>query len=201
MTLPRSAAAAVVVALAGAVVGCGSNDRIDSYSVPTPAKIDAPLPERAGDFRILGAVFPIDDERAWYFKFGGPAAELAKHEAAFDALLASVRFPNGVGEAPTFTAPPGWTQEGRQELGGIVIDATLRPNPADPTLRVTLSSSGGGLERNLDRWAVMQLGGSPVRRAEFPRITRDLAAGDVKGHRVDLRGPNDPNARKMPGRK
>lgn len=195
--------AIIIFAIAVGAGGCGPNEGVTTYTVPTPARIDeGEIPPRAGDYRILGGVFPAD-EPAWFFKFTGKADEVAKFEPGFDLILKSVRFPKGIEEAPEFDTPAGWVNDGPQDVGGIRIVATLRPNPADANLKVTVTQSAGGLLGNLDRWAVSQLGGAKIRRAELPRITREIESGGVKGLRVDLRGPNDPGARKMPmaGRK
>lgn len=198
----RVAFSAVVAALAASPLGCSSGEGVSSHTVPTPQKIDEPpLQERTGDYRILGAVYGLDADQSWFFKFSGKATDIAQHEAAFDQMLASMRFPRGVAEEPEFAVPAGWVREGKQELGPVTITATLFPNPSNRDLKITLSQSGGGLPQNLDRWANMQLGGGKVAKREMPKIGREIDAGGVKGLRIDLRGPNDPNAKKMPGGK
>src|SRR5262249_42588726 len=152
---------AVVAALAGLVAGCGDTEGVRTYTAPTAARIDAPPPEeRAGDYRILGGVFPAD-EPAWFFKLAGKPDEIAKHEAGLDQILRSVRFPKGIAEPPEFDTPAGWTRGGSRDTGFIKITETIRPPGSE--LEVTVTASGGGLITNLDRWAASQLGGPKVR--------------------------------------
>src|SRR5437764_268430 len=149
--LRRAVPAAVVVALAGLLAGCGSGEGVTSYTVPTPAKIDEPPPpERTGDYRILGGIFPYPADEAWFFKLAGKADELARYEAGFDQILRSVRFPKGIDEPPEFDVPPGWTLGGPRETGIVRIAQTVKLPGSD--LELTVSRSGGSLQVNLDRW-------------------------------------------------
>jgi hypothetical protein len=185
----------VVAALAGLLAGCAPSEGVTSYTVPTPAKVDEPPPpERTGDYRILGGVFPADDP-AWFFKLAGKAADLAPFEAGFDQMLRSVRFPNGLEKPPEFDVPTGWTRTGSREAGMIRVADTIKLPGSE--LEVTVTQSGGGLDVNLERWAVKQLGGPKLRKAEYPKITREIDTGKVKGLWVDLRGPNNPSAKMM----
>ncbi|MBY0455903.1 MAG: hypothetical protein K2V38_01050, partial [Gemmataceae bacterium] len=158
---------------------------------PKRADKDEPAPV-AGGYRILGGMFPAD-EPEWFFKLSGPADELAKFEADFDKLLASVSLPPK--GPPTFDAPEGWkVGPGR---AGIVV-ATIRP-PGDK-YEVTVTSSTGGVFSNLKRWATNpdQLGARSFTEADVPKVTRTVEAKGVKGLRADLRGPNNPAAKGGP---
>ncbi len=179
--------------LAGAALvpaGCGGGDGVSSYNTPKTTEAaraekepgPAPGPVAAGgDGRILGAMFPADNPQ-WFFKLPGPADALTPHEAGFDQLLASVSLPaNG---PPEFATPEGWKRgPGR---AGIVV-ATLRT--PDGKYEVTLTSSAGGVEGNLKRWAVDQLGNANF---DASKITKIVEAKGVKGLRVDVRGPKMP---------
>src|SRR5881409_1017473 len=69
--------------------GCGGDDGIRSYSVPRSTEREA-RPEPAGDYRLLGAMFPAADP-VWFFKFNGPAEQVTEFEADFDKIMASVK--------------------------------------------------------------------------------------------------------------
>jgi len=170
--------------------GCGSEDGVRSYRVPKTAVSTArTAPAAAGEYRLFGAMYPAADP-VWFLKFSGPADELAKYEADFDQLAASVQLPPG-GRPPDFTPPPGWTRgPGR---GGIVTATVKTP---DGALEVTVSSSTGGVQQNLGRWVGM-IGLKPG-PGDADKYTRPLDAVGVTGLKVDLRGPKDPATARGP---
>jgi hypothetical protein len=186
---------AVVLSLAGLAAGCGG-DEVRSYKVTRGSDKGAPagpVAPEGGEYRILGAIFPAD-QPAWFFKLAGPADAVARAEAGFDQMVRTVRFPNGLGRQPTFTPPEGWKLGGPRE--GFVPIAETVLLPADfGGLEVTVTASRGGVFQNLDRWAG-QLGLS-LPEADVPKYTREFDADQVKGLRADLRGPNNPNAKRM----
>src|SRR5947207_13828263 len=105
MTLPPCRLCAVVVALAALLAaGCSGDDGIRSYSVARSTEREA-RPEPAGDYRLLGAMFPADDP-VWFFKFSGPAEHEMKSEADFDTIMASVKLSGST--QPEFARPDGW---------------------------------------------------------------------------------------------
>jgi hypothetical protein len=193
MTLPlrryRSALpSAVVAALALLAGGCGSDEGIRSYSVPrTPesTRKDAPA---GGDYRLLGLMVPAGDP-VWFFKLSGTAEQMAKHEADFDKLAASVQLPPNA-KMPDFTPPAGWVRgPGR----GTFVAATIK---APDGLEVSVTSSAGGVEQNLGRW-VGQIGLKPG-PGDATKYTRTIDAAGVKVLRVDLTGPKDPATARGP---
>jgi len=176
--------ALVVPLLAGlglAAGGCGSEERIASYSVPKATERGDARSETS-EYRLLGAMYPADNP-VWFFKFSGPAASITKYEADFDKLIASVS--TGNASKPDFTPPEGWKRgPGR---GGVVVETVL---PPEAKLEVTITQSAGGVEGNLERWVKMI--GLPPGPTDVEQFTKPIAAKDVKGVRVDLRGPKDP---------
>jgi hypothetical protein len=181
--LPLALAAGVALG----AVGCGGGDGVTSYTVPraTDPGPKAGPAAAAGDYRILGGMFPADDPQ-WFFKLAGPAAALDAYEAGFDQLLASVALPPA-GGPPEFTPPEGWTRgPGR---AGIVVATVRTP---DGKYEVTVTSSSGGVQENLKRWAVQQLGQPGFGPGDVAKATRPVEAKGVKGLRADLRGPNNP---------
>jgi hypothetical protein len=171
--------------------GCGSGEGVTSYRVPKATERDAPR-SAAGDFRMLGLMVPADDP-AWFFKFSGPADQIEKYVADFDAIAASIKLAPG-GGVPEFTLPEGWKRGGPR--GGFVpVAETLNP-PGGNGLEVTITQSAGGVPANLGRW-VGQIG---LRSGadDVAKYTRTIDAKGVKVLLVDLRGPSDPATKRGP---
>lgn len=163
-------------------LGCAGGDGVQTYTAPKTE--DAPKAAAVSEYRILGAMYPADSPE-WFFKLPGAAEDLTKYEADFDKLLASVSLPpNG---PPKFDAPEGWkVGPGR---AGIVVATIKTP---DGKYEVTVTSSTGGVEPNLRRWAVDQLGQKSFGPQDLATATKTIDAKGVKGLRADLRGPNNP---------
>ncbi len=138
----------------------------------------------------MGAMYPADSPE-WFFKLTGPTEQLNAYEADFDKLLASVSLPPG--GAPDFTPPEGWKRgPGR---AGIVVATIKTP---DGKFEVTVTSSTGGIEPNLKRWSVDQLGNASFGAADIPKVTKTVDAKGVKGLRADVRGPKNPSGKGGP---
>ncbi|MBX9582802.1 MAG: hypothetical protein K2X87_21050 [Gemmataceae bacterium] len=178
---PRRLGPAVAFAALWAA-GCGTDPAISSYRVPRSTEAGQPAPPDApaGDYRILGAMYPADDPQ-WFLKLTGPADAVAKNEAAFDKLAATLALPAGGAKAPTFTLPEGWKLAGPRSIHA----ETVRTPDG---LEMTVTASVGGVAANVDRWA------GQVGAANPAGATRPLDAAGVKGLRVDLRGPKNPSA-------
>lgn len=176
----------LVASLAAGVLGCGG----DGITVSTAPKADGAPTGGAGEYRILGGIYPAD-EPEWFFKLTGPADELGRYEADFDKLLASVSL--APGGQPKFDAPEGWkVGPGR---AGIVIATIKTP---DGKYEVTVTSSTGGVAPNLRRWAVDQLGQKSFGQEDVAKVTKPVEAKGVKGLKADLRGPNNPAGKAGP---
>jgi hypothetical protein len=166
-----------------ALAGCGPSDQVRTYTAPkTP---DAAKTEPgAGEYRILGAMFPADNP-AWFFKLIGKADQLAEHQVAFDQFLASVKFPDGPGKPPAYDLPAGWKSAGPRSIHAD----TIRFGPADKPLELTVTPAMGGVNQNVQRWAG-QLG-----TTETEEATKEITTtAGAKGVRVDLTGPKNPAA-------
>lgn len=191
--LPRPRAVLPSVVLAGVVLfaaGCGSEDGVKSYRVPKSTDREAKPEPVGGGYRLLGAMFPADDP-VWFFKFSGPADQVAKYEADFEKIAASVKLTPG-DKPPEFTLPDGWKRGGPRG-GGIVAETAKTP---DGALELTVSQSGGGVGQNLSRW-VGQIGlkSGPGDREKY---TRPIEAAGGKGLLVDLKGPKNPATSRGP---
>ncbi|MCS6866218.1 MAG: hypothetical protein RMJ56_09215 [Gemmataceae bacterium] len=176
----------LAAALAVVPLGCGG-DGITSYSVPKPSRPSGP--SGAGEYRLLGLMVPADNP-TWFFKYNGPAEEIAQYEADFDKLAASIAWRDG---PPEFTVPEGWTR-GPGRDGFVKVFATAKPNHGQNELTVT--QSGGGVKTNLDRW-VGQIGLKPS-DDDLAKYTKVVDGKNVKVLRVDLRGPKDPTTKRGP---
>ncbi len=164
-----------------ALAGCGPKDEVRTYTVPKSAEAAKPEPA-AGEYRILGAMFPADSP-AWFFKLSGKADALAVHQAEFDKFLASVRFPEGPDKPPAYDLPAGWKSAGPRSIH----TDTIRLGPADSPLELTVTPAMGGVKQNVQRWAG-QLGTS-----ETGEATKEITTtAGAKGVRVDLTGPKNP---------
>ena len=193
--MPLANARVSFVLLLALAAGCGGSDDIKTYTVPKTPEGRRPTPDAggpeptAGEYRILGGIYPSDDP-AWFFKFPGATDELAKYDADFDKLLASVSLPPT--GPPEFVVPDGWKRgPGR---AGIVVATIKTP---DGKHEVSVSSSGGGVAGNLSRWAE-QLG-TGFGPADVTKVTKPIDAKGVKGLRVDMRGPKKPPVSGMGG--
>lgn len=184
----------LLVVLAGAAfgtAGCGEQpDTIRTYKVPKPA--DVP-PDDVPQYRIVGAMFPADNP-AWFFKLAGAAEQIEPQAAAFEKMLASVRFPNGLRNLPVWDMPAGWSSGG--ERPEKMARDTIRLGPDSP-LEATLTQAGGDVFQNVERWAG-QVGLKPFTEAEMAKHTRAFEAGNVKGLWVDVRGSKNPAAARPP---
>jgi hypothetical protein len=163
---------------------------VRSYKVPRSSdKGDkaGPAVAEAGKYRILGAMYPADDP-VWFVKLTGPADQVARHEADFDKLAASVKLPADPAAVPTFTLPADtWKLAGPRSIHAQTIRVE--------GLEVTITTSRGGAEGNAIRWAGQV--GYPDPK-DVKKYTREIPADGVKGLRVDVSGPKNPSAGGMP---
>jgi hypothetical protein len=202
----------LALGLLAGLLGCQKPDEIQTYKVPKtsdspkpgsakePALPDAPA---TGEYRILGAMFPADQPE-WFFRVVGPADKLTPHKDKFVKMLASVRFPNGLQNAPLFDAPEGWKLGGGrpgQTLNGITIAGPAETIliDGDKTLEITVTSAMGEPFANVRRWAVDLLGNANFTRADMPNVTKPVEAQKIQGLFADVTGPKNPAARRMMG--
>lgn len=193
LRLPHLLPLALLAGAALAPTGCGSGEDVNAYKVPKSTereKKDLAPPAEAGEYRMLGAMYPADNP-VWFFKFSGPVDAVTKYEADFDKVLASVTMSGGKLD---FSAPAGW-QRGGGRPGGVV--ATAKPPEGKLEISLThLPGMAAGVKGNLARW-VGQIGLKPG-ADDVKTYTTDVEANGVKGVRVDLKGPNDPATKSMP---
>ena len=152
-------------------VGCGRQDEITVYSIAVsqgPGDIQPAAAAQAPGGtsiaipnRMLAAIVP-QAKQTWFFKMTGPAAEVAKQQESFLALLKSVQFHSETGQ-PTWELPAGW----RQDSATGMRFATIQVDAGERTLELTVIplETTGDLDEyvlgNVNRWRA-QLGLAPV---------------------------------------
>jgi hypothetical protein len=181
-----------VAAVVFAAGGCGESDEIKTTKVPKAAA--EAKTESAGEYRIIGAMFPADEPQ-WFFKLAGPADKLEPIAPEFEKMLKTVRFPNGLKNAPVWDMPAGW-QSGGPNPGKMAVD-TIRLGPPESPLEATLTQVGGEPVANVGRWAG-QVGVTGFTAADLPKYTKPLEAQNIKGLWADVRGPKNPAAARGP---
>lgn len=169
------------------MVGCG-RDEIRTYEVPkSQAKTETPAAPTTGEFRILGAMYP-PEEPTWFFKIVGPSAAIEPHLKSFDDFLASLRFPDPKGP-PAYDLPAGWASTGPKSIHADTIAIGTGPQ----ALELTITPAMGGVNSNLKRWAVDQLGMPASVMSNTAQFSKTVPTkGGAKVLRVDLTGPNNP---------
>ncbi len=181
-----------------ALAGCAPDEQVSRYTAPKdPPDVDVISDEPAeGEpkVRILGAIAPAGkaSEQSWYFfKFqppgmGGtyPPKAIARHAAAFDAFLESLKFRDD--GPPLWTLPAGWRDVGSQNKERV---ATFRMKKSETVVELAVTRFGGSLLENINRWRVQQAGVDPITEAEIETKCKVL---NVDGRRVvvvDVSGP------------
>jgi hypothetical protein len=172
--------------------GCQQDD-IQRYQVAKPEPPRAPgradaAPGEKGDLRMLAAILP-QGERLWFVKLMGSAAAVAPHAEAFDQFIRSVRFTGSPDRPMTWTVPEGW----REEPGKGFRYATLRMGPKDAELELTVSTAGGSLLDNINRWRG-QIGLGPVGASELGQVVKDVQVQGVQAKVIDMTGPGGGDA-------
>lgn len=157
--------------------GCQEQEPIREYSVPKEPPV-----------RLLAVMVPGEDT-TWFFKLMGPAPEVAKHEQAFDAFVASVQFAKAGREPLQWTVPEDWSEEHSDKR----FEAVLRFAGKGMPLPITISQLGGPQARdvraNLDRWRVKQLGLDKISDDELKKLENNFQVDGRKATRVDFTGP------------
>jgi hypothetical protein len=174
----RAAVLALAAAVALVPTGCNSDPGVNSYTVPKDA---APA---EGGYRLLGLMVPADNPQ-WFFKYTGTTDVLAKHEADFDKLAASVAVVNG---EPQFAPPEGWERGPGRESQFVKVFATV--NTKDKSQEISITQSGGGVPTNLKRW-VGQIGLMPGPDMLL-KYTKLIDTKGGKALRIALQGPKNP---------
>jgi hypothetical protein len=172
--IKRRFQALLVGLAAGLLAGCQNDEEIRHYQVPRPE--EPPLN------RLLGAIFPKGDQ-PWFFKLVGPAPLIEKHQAEFDRFVQSVRLSDKGDQPITWTAPEGWRPGPKNELRY----ATFYMGPEDNPLELTVSTSGGSLLENVNRWR-RQLALGPLTETGLAQDTKQIQVEGITVTLVDMEG-------------
>ncbi len=85
----------------------------------------------------------------------------------------------------TYQTPPGWKEVPARD--GISL-AAFQITEGDRAAVVTVSTAGGSLEANVNRWRD-QVGLGLAREEQIQKDLRPIDVGGTRGHYVDLTGP------------
>lgn len=198
----------------GVLAGCGGQEEIERYYVDKPSAggagdssptsphpngmaAEPPVgtaanphePAVATKQRLLGAIIPRGSQ-CWFFKMIGPADAVAPHAEEFAALVESIHFGEGEGTTPTWDLPEGW----HQDPGGGMRLATIRPDPDDPALEMSvipLQFRGDDVEEyvlaNVNRWRA-QVGLVEIDASGLAEEAAAVELGDTTATVVDVEG-------------
>jgi hypothetical protein len=189
----------VALAMALAVAGCSDSESIRVLDEPKPQPPAAPtIPADQKQYRTLAAMVPADtggkdNAHWWFFKMSGKAEAIARSEADFDKLIATVHSSASADEPISWELPLGW----QRTEGSAMRFATLKAPGGEA--EVAVSQAGGSVVFNAQRWWG-QLWGED-KAIEITPVNMDayVRRQVVKGRlilRVDMSGPKDPNAKR-----
>jgi hypothetical protein len=165
-------------------------------------------PDSKTPTRLLAVILPQGDGSAFSFLLKGPADKVAPLEPAFDAFIASVKFPghdhgdavddDSHGDAVAadtkqyalkgFTVPPGWVKD---ETPRDMRLATLFVGEGSDRAELIVSkfpfNRFGTMLENVNRWRSEV--GLPASENELNENAGKLVSGDLIGVVFDFAGP------------
>jgi hypothetical protein len=131
--------------------------------------------------RIFGAIIPIDNNSAWFFKYTGSLSLVGRHEGNLRTLIGSVKFADDKREKIDWTLPEGW--KAKRE-GEIAFATFVLPDRTE----ATVSKLGGGVPANINRWRD-QVGLPKLPDAEVEKTTTKMPLAQGEAIVVDVSGP------------
>lgn len=183
----------LVVFILSIVGGCAPKPSIQEYEItlPDPNKV-----QQAGEvkYRILGAIVPRGGANGgwWFFKLTGPTELVSAQRPGFDEFVNSLDFHDDDQNPISWKVPKGWTQLPRTGLRF----ATLRIETAGEPVELAVSSAGGDLKTNVDRWRD-QLGLEPLLHHQLNEVLDYRIANGRTVLVLEIAGPKIPDT-KMP---
>lgn len=207
----RTAPILTLAALAGLLVGCQREEKVEHYRQlrpevllrtyfgisPPPPRETAPVPTDDNvpkTDRLLAAIIPHSPQ-FWFFKLVGPIEAVDAQAEAFKSLIGSLTF--DADGKPKWTLPKGWRAERASGTGPAARFATLKTGEGEKSLEVPVTSLElEGVEAfvaNINRWR-KQMGLSPVETKEqLAEILDSVKTGDGSpAFIVHLAGKFDP---------
>ena len=181
-----------MLAAAPFLLGCGSSDEIRTYPIPKESTVVAGASESQpaegteakpaeATHRMMGAILPVGDQ-AWFFKVVGPISAMDAQADKIAEFFKTVNLKTGE-QRPTWKAPEGWQEGGPSPMRAATITI---PAEGDP-LELTVTTFGGGLLSNVNRWRG-QLGLPPVDERGLAATLKETKAGDAMMYLFDERG-------------
>jgi hypothetical protein len=160
--------------LALVLVGCAPEPPMRAFTVPRTAE---------PSYAISGAIFPADAP-VWFFKATGTTENITAVKSKLVDFFKTVRFPNGLRNAPVWDLPAGWTEGPARAMRYATIELN------EKGVSISVSQASGNLAENVQRW-IGQVGGTaPAAEATKPFTTTSGQAGVL----VELTGPKNPAA-------
>lgn len=189
--LPQSklaVAAAMLMTLAVATLGCRREEEIHSYVIPKETVVRPVATTAPGEptDRMLAAILP-DGDKAWFFKIVGPVAAIDARADDIQKFFTSIR-PAAGKPVPSWELSGGWSS---QPASGMRAATILVPTPTKP-LELTVTSlpwmgAPGEVLSNVNRWRG-QLQLAPTDEKGLADNTRTLDNDGTKLTVVDLHG-------------
>lgn len=173
--------------------GCGSDERIVTYTVPKPELVDPTLFQAAASQReqqMLGAIVLAKDA-GWFFKLVGDPPAVGKLNDAFVRFVTESDF---TGSEPKWDLPAGWKQLPGNDFRFATVEIPAGDAGAKP-LELTVSSlprrPGESAEEytlaNLNRWRG-QLALSPIEAEQLSDYTVKSKVSGFDAWLVNMQG-------------
>jgi hypothetical protein len=179
------------------LAGCGSGERIHTYTVPkgTATPVAAEVPVGEPTHRMLAAILPAGDQ-AWFFKVVGSLEAVEKRAPEINKFFTTLRLTeNG---RPQWDLPEDW----KEEQGTGMRAATIRIPADDEPLELSViglpwRGTPDEVLSNVNRWRE-QMKLPELSQEQLPEATREIKAEDATITVVDLRGHFDGGGAMMP---
>jgi hypothetical protein len=179
----------VLPLLMATLYGCTEREEITSYRVRKPEIVDStsvssssPAAAAASEQQTLGLIVPTDDV-SWFFKLTGDSNAVGPKNEAFLEFAQTIRFSAGPDSKPSWTIPSGW----KELPGGGFRFATIQIPSADKPLELTVSSAGGDVLANVNRWR-QQLNLPAINKADLESTAKTLKVDGRDATLVSLVG-------------
>lgn len=186
MSFSRTAAFVAVSFVYFAVIGCNGQEQISTYKIPKVAATPKEIQDNKTEYRLWGLIIPADEGQSWFFKTQGESAILKSEQSSLDELKATINFPEGLKNKPTWKLPARWTED-RANPNRI---ATLRFGENE----LSVTKFGGDVAGNISRWRGM-VGAKLLEESELMKSVTEfkLSTGQT-AYLVDVVGFKNPTS-------
>jgi len=142
-------------------------------------------PVNEGDLAKVTKELKIGDYVATTIDMTGPGLQAGRRGPMRPQVEQPVAPDQAELAAPEYQVPDGWKKVKPKAFSV----ATFRTGDGDRAAEITVSSVGGGLLLNVNRWRSQQLGLPPVSQEELLKDLRTLDVDGTKAAYVELIGP------------